>query len=548
MSANRFTPSRRQFIKTAAAIPPALFIKQSRLLADARTHWSAGKVKHLIPAVSHEQILLKSSFLRPLQQAPVLAVDDRIVQGVKGDDEGYFWSFRANGLTPDRTCRLQLLSAAGELLCDPWQLKTFPHPDALADKCRILAFTCAGGHQDVAYADGTLFFLPLQARQQLLEKGLSFNPDLVIANGDHIYWDQITALNKPKPFADAWRKIFARVGVLDKTRPVSAPENQQVLKRIGDPQIADLYGARLRSTPAFMLTDDHDLFENDEANDQYITLPPTAHNLAAARAVQHLYYPEFLPDRNRPENLPGSSAADRSPSLSEVFGTIRYGQLLEALLYDTKRYVSLDGAAATMVPEPVESWLTARTIDEETAHLLHIPSTPIGWSAGKWGEWYPDVLQKNGALGTDRPKPYWPSGWWEQHQRILQTLASQQSRAPVIINGDLHAFAAAKITRSGGLELEHHPVNTFCVGPLGSAGPGFPSTFRGTPARAPTALELNATLEPLEKNGFTIIDLTPEKMTFRLFAWRPPQPLSEINDLKPIATVEISRTRAASVA
>jgi hypothetical protein len=35
---------------------------------------------------------------------------------------------------------------------------------------------------------------------------------------------------------------------------------------------------------------------------------------------------------------------------------------------------------------------------------------------------------------------------------------------------------------------------------------------------------MDEVLRPTGKNGFTIIDVTPEKMTFQLFVWRPPQP------------------------
>ena len=56
-----------------------------------------------------------------------------------------------------------------------------------------------------------------------------------------------------------------------------------------------------------------------------------------------------------------------------------------------------------------------RLTDREMIHLVNIPSNPPGWSAGKWGEWYPDVLSKDGKLTADRPKPYWQSGWLRQH-------------------------------------------------------------------------------------------------------------------------------------
>ena len=60
------------------------------------------------------------------------------------------------------------------------------------EQLRILAYTCAGGNEAMGMADGTAAFLPVATRQRLLERGLSYSPDVVIANGDHIYWDQAT--------------------------------------------------------------------------------------------------------------------------------------------------------------------------------------------------------------------------------------------------------------------------------------------------------------------------------------------------------------------
>jgi hypothetical protein len=45
-----------------------------------------------------------------------------------------------------------------------------------------------------------------------------------------------------------------------------------------------------------------------------------------------------------------------------------------------------------------------------------------------------------------------------------------------------------------------------------------------------------------EKNGFTIIDVTPDKMTFTMFLWRPPQPVAEIDTMKPALVYDVPRT------
>ena len=51
------------------------------------------------------------------------------------------------------------------------------------------------------------------------------------------------------------------------------------------------------------------------------------------------------------------------------------------------------------------------------------PSNPPGWTAGKWGEWYPDVLGDDGKLTTKKPKPYWQPGWLKQHDRLMEAIA-----------------------------------------------------------------------------------------------------------------------------
>ena len=121
--------------------------------------------------------------------------------------------------------------------------------------------------------------------------------------------------------------------------------------------------------------------------------------------------------------------------------------------------------------------MAGRTAEEDDArHLIHIPSTPFGRSAGKWGEWYPDYLQPDGRLGIEVQKPYWQPGWFAQHQRILASLAAQAERIPLVVSGDLHAIGSGTITRSGNLTFER-PVQTVLTGPI-STGTGWPSAAR----------------------------------------------------------------------
>ena len=209
----------------------------------------------------------------------------------------------------------------------------------------MLVYTCAGGNGEARTPDGTQAYVPLAERQRLLRRALSFQPQALVAIGDHVYWDLLAGpsariLMSTEIAAKLDGKAFRR------ELPVLGTENEARLDRVVSPQIADLYGTLLRSTPVFFLQDDHDYFENDHADDTIVTFPPDPFMLALARATQKLYYPEFLPDADRPAGLGGSSAEDRAPGVAETFGTLRYGRLVEALLWDCRRFVTLAGPTA----------------------------------------------------------------------------------------------------------------------------------------------------------------------------------------------------------
>jgi hypothetical protein len=49
------------------------------------------------------------------------------------------------------------------------------------------------------------------------------------------------------------------------------------------------------------------------------------------------------------------------------------------------------------------------------------------------------------------------------------------------------------------------------------------------------------TAPTLERNGFTLFDVTPERIEVRQFCWRPPEPIEAIASLQPHATFSIAR-------
>ncbi len=553
-------PTRRRFLHTAAlaAGTAELLVGPTAQAADSdsadkpasgpRTngqpwgsdHWEAGDLVHLLPLVNHERMRIKLSLRKPRRTAPRLRVDRRRVEGRMSDTTGRYWVFDVGGLRPDRRYELQLFENDGRPICDAWPLKTFPAPDALPDRVRLLIYTCAGGNEDARLPIGGSFFLNIAARQRLLERGLSFAPDAVIGVGDQVYWDLESGLNHPR-IGKFVRRFYDRFGRFDFDQPVLGSENETVLTRVVDPQLAQLYGVRLRSVPTFLTQDDHDYFENDVASDRLVTFPPAPYMQRLAKATQRLYFPELLPDARLPLGLPGVVGSDRRRAISQSFAALRYGRLLELLMYDCRRCMTLKGPTAGFLSRGVERWLIKRTQAEDDAlHLVHVPSTPLGWSAGKWGEWYPDVLQSDGTLSTAVEKPYWQPGWWAQHQRLIEAVAAQEKRIPLVASGDLHAVGAGHIQRSGRLQLPRG-VTSLLTGPIGTAGPLWPSAFRGTAPQPSTRLTLEAVLTPIEKNGFTLLDITPQAIAVRQFAWRPPQPVDTIGELAPVCQFTLHR-------
>ena len=540
--------TRRRFIATAAAAAASTGISRSPAFSD--DGWRAGPLQHLIPAANHDRVALKCSFAESLDFVPVLRIGGRLVAGRSTDTERRFFSFDAPGLEPDTEYPLQLLGG-GEALCDPWPLRTFPLPSTQPESVRFLAYTCAGGHAESG------FFLPLAVRRRLLRRALSFRPRALIAIGDHVYWDQRTVLyNRGEERGRRSREFYERIGWLDLTLPALGTSNETSLKAAVGPQIAELYGVMLRSTPSYFVSDDHDYYENDDADPQMVTLPPDRYQVEFARFTRNAYLPEFLPDVERPLAMSGTGAGDREPGISEAFGTFRYGRLAEVLIYDCARYLSLKGVHAGLVPPETEHWLHQRTQDQSVSQVFHVPSHPFGWSAGKWREWYPDVadLDDGGAtvsrignfagsnfrLTTEREKYFWQEGWWRQHQRLLESLTSQPQRPGIVLSGDLHAIGHSVLDRSGSMDLTANPVHAVLTGPLGTLT-GWPSAARGTPPMAATAIVQDVRGETFEKNGFALFDVTPSEVTVRLFAWKTGEPESAIDELEPYHTAVIRR-------
>ena len=501
--------SRRTFLKISSGI---IALLSSGLIFR---NISYQKVNHILASASHEKLAISVSLSKKTTKLQLMLDNKVIIKGIQKDRIGTNWQFISDKLSSDHSYKLQLISE-GDPIYKPWNLKTFPSPDAKVESVSIMAFTCAGGPEGFKIS-GKEFFKPLKFRQKVFAEGLSKNPDFAISIGDHIYWDlrgenapQVGRKNKLiKFFLGSY--IGLVYGSFNRSEKASSSKNEKVLKNIGNDQIASLYGTRFKSTPIFFIPDDHDYFENDDAEEKLVTFPADDFSKDAFKQMADLFYPPLL---DTPVGQP-----------KRKIGRIRYGNAFEGLIADCAGDMTLGDKKALLISKKNEEWLLSRINQSKAKTLAFIPSHPFGYTAGKWREWYPDVVAEEGASGTvinellsgnkgslttEVNKYLWQEGWFFQHQRLIKAI-SERKGSRFVFSGDIHAIGAVSIIKSGKLKLKNK-LKSFLVGSVGSSSAGWPSFARGITAESPENLECESIYEVKEENGFTFFNISKDKV------------------------------------
>ena len=384
-------------------------------------------------------------------------------------------------------------------------------------------------------------FLPPAVRNRLLRRGLAFQPDAVVANGDHVYWDLLS------PGRREYRGLRREAKKLLGNLTGRGSCLEATTKRCSN---VPLDRRSCPSTEPTFVRHQCSFFKMITITS--ITMPPrtrlllfhlrtSCYSSPAPRRIctirsfyRTLHVRWAFHGRRRP------TARLESRSVSARSGMGDWQRFCFTTSAEPKR--SRDLAPCLSTPE-AEKWLMARSSATNVTHVVHGPSNPPGWSAGKWGEWYPDVTGSDRTLTTARPKAYWQSGWLKQHDRLMQAISAMRGRVPLVISGDMHAIAMGRMMRSGALDLTANPVNVVLSGPVGTGASGWPSTgLRGTPAQPPTHLDLDEQVKPIEQHGFTLADFTPDKIVLQFVKWDVKmQPVEAIDTLQPFHTAELHR-------
>jgi hypothetical protein len=188
------------------------------------------------------------------------------------------------------------------------------------------------------------------------------------------------------------------------------------------------------------------------------------------------------------------------------------------------------GNDARLVPSSIETWALDLLKTTNAQYTALVPSHPFGYTAGKWREWYPDVVADvgqdvamneimgtvTGQLGVSAEKYLWQSGWWDQHQRFIEVMRDLEGDR-LIISGDIHALGAVEITGSGNTDLTARPLLSVLSGPVSTSDATWPSAARGVGASTPAWMNVRELAPAREVNGFAIFTFEEEGAQMQLF-------------------------------
>ena len=268
--------------------------------------------------------------------------------------------------------------------------------------------------------------------------------DLVVHLGDYVY-------------ESSWgsRHVRKHAGGIPTDLP--AFRNRHALYKT-DPDLQAAHAAH----PWLVTWDDHEV-ANDYTDDVSPLSADPADFLAMRAAAYQAWFEHMpVPMRLRPNG----------PSMV-IHGRYRFGQMLDLLLMDGRQYkshhaclVKRTAPRAADCPERLAPERSLFGKAQEDWFARELQQAPTRWTVVAQQTLMAEVDRKAGP-----ERGYWMDGWdgyAPARARLLDALAADPRRNPLVVSGDVHTFVAADLKR----EPDGKPVATeFVGGSITSEGP-----------------------------------------------------------------------------
>ena len=262
---------------------------------------------------------------------------------------------------------------------------------------------------------------------------------------------------------------------------------------------ADLQAAHA-AAPWVVSTDDHEVDNNWAGAHPEDDQDPAAFLLRRAAAYQAFY--EFMPLRR--------SSMPRGPD-AQLYRRLRFGDLLEMSVLDTRQYRNDQPCAATIGPSCPDHVRPDRSIlgAPQRAWLFDGLAT----SRARWNVLAQQVLVARFRGRTDAGDEAWSMDKWDgypaERQALLDTLGDSGAANPVVLTGDIHSSWVNRLLRDFDDERSAVVGTEFVGTSVSSGGNGQPMTNWGE-----AALANNPHVDFYDsRRGYVLASVTPERWT-----------------------------------
>ncbi|WP_395685248.1 alkaline phosphatase D family protein [Caenimonas koreensis] len=411
---------RRRLLQLAAASAAVLWLPRSvwsqpRLASDPFTLGVASG------SPSHDSVVLWTRLVSPAlasQQVTVrweVAHDEqftRIAQSGQAQalpELAHSVHVEPQGLEPDRWYFYRFM--AGDAVSPVGRTRTFPAPDAMAQKLRLVYASCQRWEHG--------FFSAYEHMQRE-------NADVVLFLGDYIY-EYAGAANAVRPTPGGWCLS------LDDYRARYALHRSEAALR-----------AMHAACPWIVTWDDHEV-QNDYAGLTPGDSGPSVADFAARRAAAYQAFYEHMPVRA--STLTRAVAGLREGAEMRLYGQVQFGQLANLLVLDDRQYRGAQVCSRG-------GKLGSSTLDPATCAAWDDPARTLLGAAQE--QWVDAAFAKAGAgwniVGQQTVfgqrdwrsgpgKTLWNDGWdgySAARSRLTQSLQRHKVANAVFLGGDVH--------------------------------------------------------------------------------------------------------------